>query len=164
MQSRHSLNSLHTLPNSFNTHKLDSTFQHKWWKLYWYDVEHLQSFLKRWTISVTIKVQTLHNIFIQKTKFCQQSSLIVCIFLRNGGFQDRYHGNLPRHDPEVSDGKNGASCLLRIYIRARPHVYISRCQYTRKHFLISGIGWKLLNQVSVWHLLFSLMCFMTVNT
>ncbi len=43
--------------------------------------------------------------------------LIVFCFLRNGGFQDRYHGHLPRHDPEVGDGKTTALLFADIVTR-----------------------------------------------
>ena len=51
----------------------------------------------------------------KKKQFCSASDLQHTFYccLRNGGFQDRYHGHLPRHDPQVCDGKIKALLFLR---------------------------------------------------
>lgn len=35
--------------------------------------------------------------------------MFYCFFFRNGGIQNRHHGNVSRHDPEVGNGRFGES-------------------------------------------------------
>lgn len=57
---------------------------------------------------------------------------ILCCFYRNGGFQNWYHGHLPRHDPEVSDGKCWRCCEVThpidtLHVNATPFIIEAIC-------------------------------------